>query len=293
MTSAPAALCQLLVGTCGYSYNDWSEAGFYPRGTKPAQMLPLYARQFPITELNHTWYQMPRAEAMERQRCRAPSGFQFCAKLTRNLTHDVDPAQWRQHAAAYREGLAPLLQANQLGAVLVQLPNRFDHSPSYRRHLAALLDELKGLPLAVEFRNASWATDRVFAELQRRQVTLVAVDEPPLQGLFPALDVVTHPELAYVRFHGRNARGWYSGSKDCQFDYDYTDDELRRWVEGKLASIVRQARRTVIFFNNHVAAQAPRNALTLTRLLRQQGYSVASGMPGPEAPATAELWRSP
>ncbi len=277
VASAPATFCQVMVGTCGYSYTEWSDSGFYPRGTKPARMLPLYCERFPITELNHTWYQMPRAEPMERQRRRAPEGFSFAVKATRSLTHDVDPGAWRQQAASFRDGVTPLQQANQLASVLVQLPHSFDHTPSCRRHLAALLDELVGLPLAVEFRNAAWATDRVFAELQRRKVTLVAVDEPPLRGLFPALDVVTDPELAYVRFHGRNSRGWYSGSKEQQFDYDYTDDELRRWVEGKLESMVRQTRRTIIFFNNHVAAQAPRNALTLMGMLRQRGYSVAPG----------------
>ena len=275
--TAPATFCQVMVGTCGYSYTEWAEGGFYPRGTKPVRMLPLYAECFPVTELNHTWYQMPRAEAMERQRHRAPGGFSFAVKATRTLTHEVDPQGWKTQAASFRDGVAPLLQAGQLAAVLVQLPHSFDRSPSCRRHLAALLDELVGLPLAVEFRNASWATDRVFAELQRRKVSLVAVDEPPLRGLFPALDVVTHPELAYVRFHGRNGRGWYSGSKEQQFDYDYSEEELRRWVEGKLESMVRQTRRTIIFFNNHVAAQAPRNALTLIGLLRQRGYSVTPG----------------
>jgi uncharacterized protein YecE (DUF72 family) len=34
-----------------------------------------------------------------------------------------------------------------------------------------LLGELDGLPLAVEFRNASWVNDKVFAELQRRPST--------------------------------------------------------------------------------------------------------------------------
>ena len=275
---APAGFCQVQVGTSGYSYTEWADCGFYPRGTKPARMLPLYAEQFPITELNHTWYQMPRAEAMERQRQRAPAQFCFAVKLTRSLTHDVDPETWQTHAAQFRDGVAPLHQTNQLAAVLVQLPHSFGHSPGARRHLAALLDTLQGLPLAVEFRNAAWATDRVFAELQRRRVTLVAVDEPPLRGLFPPLDVVTNPELAYVRFHGRNHRGWYSGSKQQQFDYDYSSRELRDWVEGKLESMVRQTRRTIIFFNNHVAAQAPRNAQTLSQLLRQQGYSVAPGL---------------
>lgn len=266
--------CRLWVGTCGYSYTEWAEAGFYPRGTKPAHMLPLYAKHFSITELNHTWYQMPKPEAIERQRQRARPEFLFAAKLTRSLTHDVDPDRWPEHAASFRSGIAPLIQTGQLVAVLVQLPNSFGRSPENRRHLALLLDQLEGLPLAVEFRNAAWATDRVFAELERRRVTLVAVDEPPLLSLFPSLDVVTNPELIYVRFHGRNTRGWYSGSKELQFDYDYRDDELREWVETKLEPMARQASRGVIFFNNHVAGQAPRNARTLARLLRQQRFTV-------------------
>jgi len=34
----------------------------------------------------------------------------------------VDPLRWVEHAAAYRDGIAPLVQAGQLAAVLVQLP---------------------------------------------------------------------------------------------------------------------------------------------------------------------------
>lgn len=51
--------CRLLVGTSGFSYTEWVDAGFYPPGTKTGGMLPLYARCFAITELNYTWYQMP------------------------------------------------------------------------------------------------------------------------------------------------------------------------------------------------------------------------------------------
>jgi uncharacterized protein YecE (DUF72 family) len=259
--------CRLWIGTSGYSYTEWVNAGFYPAGTRSGQMLPLYARTFPITELNFTWYQMPKAAAIERMRQQAPPGFRFAAKLTRTLTHEVDPNQWRGQASQYRDGMAPLVQARQLTAVLLQFPPSFSRAPQHRRYLADLLDELAGLPLAVEFRHASWATDRVFTELERRRATLVAVDEPALPGLFPRLDVVTNPELFYIRFHGRNARGWRSGNMQMQFDYDYSDEELQEWADKIIAPMARQAGSGTIFFNNHVRAQAPQNARRLISIL--------------------------
>ncbi len=259
--------CPILVGTSGYSYAEWTDAGFYPPGTKAGEMLPLYIRQFGITELNFTWYQMPKSQAIERMVRLAPPAFRFTAKLTRTLTHEVDSAQWRGHATRYREGIAPLMQSGQLQAVLLQFPPGFVRNPTGRRYLAELLDALDGLPLAVEFRHASWAADRVFAELERRRATLVAVDAPMLPDLFPRLDVVTNPDLFYVRFHGRNGRGWRSGNMQKQFDYDYSDDELREWTAGPIPGMAARAALGVIFFNNHVRGQAPRNAVQLIRLL--------------------------
>lgn len=277
-------LCQLRVGTSGYAYTEWVEAGFYPPDTSSAAMLPQYARQFPVAELNYTWYQMPRAQAVDSQRCNVPAGFCFTAKLTRTLTHEVDSGQWSGEAARYRDGMAPLRQSGQLVAVLIQLPPFFDRTAAHRRYLAALLDALADLPLAVEFRHRSWAADRVFVELERRRVTLVTVDAPDLPGLFPALDVVTNPDLFYVRFHGRNARGWRSGKMRLQFDYDYTDDELGRWVEEKILPMAGRARSGVLFFNNHVRAQAPQNARQLLALLQGHGLSVVGA---PEPPPVA------
>ncbi len=263
--------CRLWVGTSGYSYAEWADAGFYPPGTKSGNMLSFYARNFPITELNFTWYQMPKASALERMHRQAPANFRFAAKLTRTLTHEIDPGQWRGQAAQYRDGITPLIQARKLTAVLLQFPPSFVRAPQNRRYLAALLDELDGLPLAVEFRHASWATERVFAELERRRITLVAVDEPDLPGLFPRLDIVTNPGLFYIRFHGRNAKGWRSGNMQKQFDYDYGDDELRQWADSRIAKMARNASSGVIFFNNHVRAQAPRNAVRLINLLIERG----------------------
>jgi uncharacterized protein YecE (DUF72 family) len=268
--------CDLFVGTSGFSYTEWVDARFYPSGTKSGSMLPLYARQFPITELNYTWYQMPRAEAIERQRRQVPQEFLFAAKLTRTLTHEIDTQNWPDQAINYREGMTPMIQAGQLIAVLIQLPPGFHRTPPNRKYLADLLDRLDGLPLAIEFRHGSWANDHVFVELERRRVTLVSVDEPDLPGLFPALDIVTHPDLFYVRFHGRNVKGWRSGNMQRQFDYNYSDHELHEWIENKIEPMSQRARRGIIFFNNHVRAQAPENARRMVALLKEHGVSCVS-----------------
>jgi len=267
--SPPA--CRLRAGTSGYSYAEWTDAGVYPAATPPGRMLPFYARFFSIVELNYTWYQMPKPQALERLASQVPPDFRFTAKLTRSLTHEVEPAQWRGEVSRYRDGISVLMQSGQLMAVLAQFPPGFDRVLKNRNFLAELLDELDGIPLAVEFRHRSWAHDRVFDELARRKITLVTVDTPPLPGLFPGLDIVTNPELFYIRLHGRNARGWRSGNMQNQFDYHYTDDQLFELADGPVTTMARQAKRGVMFFNNHVRGQAAENAQTFVGKLVECG----------------------
>jgi uncharacterized protein YecE (DUF72 family) len=60
-----------------------------------------------------------------------------------------------------------------------------------------------------------------------------------------------------------------------QFDYDYSDDELREWTDGPITNMAQRANSGIIFFNNHVRAQAPRNAVQLINLLIERGLSVS------------------
>jgi uncharacterized protein YecE (DUF72 family) len=94
---------------------------------------------------------MPKADAMERMLSRVPAGFVFTAKLTRTMTHEIDPKNWQAQVRLYRQGIAPLVQADRLRAVLVQLGPAFERTRENRLHLARLLDELQTLPAAVEF----------------------------------------------------------------------------------------------------------------------------------------------
>ncbi|MCK6473829.1 MAG: DUF72 domain-containing protein [Planctomycetes bacterium] len=263
----------LHVGTSGYVYADWVEAGFYPAGAASSKMLGLYAQCFGVTELNYTWYRMPKASMIERQMAQAPDGFRFAAKLTRTMTHEI-PANWRREAALYRLGLAPLVQARRLIAVLLQFPPHFARSVRNRQYLAALLDALEGLPLAVEFRDESWDNARVFEALARHNVALVAVDAPPLPGLFPARAVATRSDWFYARLHGRNVTGWRSGQLNQKFHYDYRDDELAAWLDGIIVPLAERAAQGYVFFNNHYGALAPKNALRFAELARARGLEV-------------------
>jgi uncharacterized protein YecE (DUF72 family) len=261
--------CRLLLGTSGYSYTEWIDAGFYPRNTRTSEMLPLYAHTFSVVELNYTWYQMARSDAMERMAARVPANFKFTTKLTRTLTHERDD-RWRDQLHLFTQGITPL--APQLQAILVQLPPDFTRSVANRKYLADLLDGLEHYPVAVEFRHRSWAVDPVFAELERRRVSLVCVDEPSIGESFPALDVVTNPDLIYVRFHGRNITGWRSTNMQKKFDYNYSREELLQWHEKYLNPLCAKADTGLVFFNNHVRGQAPANARKLNAILQQSEH---------------------
>lgn len=52
-----------------------------------------------------------------------------------------------------------------------------------------------------------------------------------------------------------------------KFDYDYGEAELQQWCERYLASMAQRSDQGIIFFNNHVRSQAPRNARLLFSLI--------------------------
>ncbi len=255
------------VGTSGFDYLDWL-GNFYPRSLPRRDFLAWYARFFSTVELNFTYYRMPDAEGLETLRARVPAGFDFSVKAHESLTHRVDPATWKDSAAAFCDALAPLARHGQLAAVLLQFPYAFHYDPDRRRYLKDLLDRLRDFPRVVEFRNVQWMTPRVFDGLARAGVGLCAVDAPDLPGLPPALDRATSP-LGYVRFHGRNEATWWGGDGAARYDYRYGPDELAAWLP-RLETLRHATKKLRVHFNNHRRGQAPDNARDLIRLIATQ-----------------------
>ena len=83
------------------------------------------------------------------------------------------------------------------------------------------------------------------------------------------MDVVTAP-LAYIRFHGRNGETWWGSDAASRYDYLYSDVELEAWG-GRVKAMAERAERILVYFNNHMRGQAPRNAKTFSDILRRDG----------------------
>ena len=54
-----------------------------------------------------------------------------------------------------------------------------------------------------------------------------------------------------------------------KFDYDYSTTELREWATTRLQNLASRGGQGIIFFNNHVRAQAPGNARELIKILSE------------------------
>ena len=63
----------------------------YPDGTKPGQMLDLYARRFPTVEIDATYYRVPGIATFESMARGTPDGFRFSAKVPGTATHLPEP----------------------------------------------------------------------------------------------------------------------------------------------------------------------------------------------------------
>ncbi|MDX9915191.1 MAG: DUF72 domain-containing protein [Sphaerochaeta sp.] len=252
----------VLIGTSGYSYTEWV-GPFYPQGTRGEEYLPFYAHHFPTVELNFSYYRMPEATQLAVMHQSAPT-VRFSIKAHQSMTHRVDPHRWREQSALFYRALEPFLQAAVLDAVLLQFPYSFHYEVEERRYLDALVQNLSGLPLAVEFRNSRWYNNRTLDALRTRGISFVSLDLPAVEGNPPMMDVPT-ANLAYLRLHGRNRDTWWGSDAASRYDYLYSEGELTLIAE-RLTALASQVEKTVVYFNNHKSGQAVANARRLSEL---------------------------
>ncbi len=257
----------LLIGTSGYDYPEWKDV-FYPKELRRSSFLDFYARNFCTVELNYTYYKMPSEKGMRNLLTKTDKPLVFSIKAHKSVTHEIT-ARWKEDAEQLKNSLYPLLEKECLTSLLCQFPQSFHYTQDNRQYLDSLLKALHPLPIVVEFRHKDWMIERVYEGLHKRKIGICIVDMPELYHL-PGFHPVVTGEKAYMRFHGRNAQSWYTGSGQngsSRYNYLYSMKELENAVP-VIQYLKTKARLVQIFFNNHPGGAAAVNAKKLKELMQ-------------------------
>ena len=295
----------VLTGSCSWTDRTLTnEADFYPRKTMSAEeRLKFYAQNFPLTEIDSTYYAPPAERQAALWAARTPDGFRFDVKAYSLLTgHPTRPKSlwsdlreqlpadalekrnlyphhfpqelldeaWRRFA----EALRPLKEAGRLGAILFQYPTWFTPKKENRQEIEVLKERLPDYLIAVEFRSPLWtkeerSRERTLRMLEQNKLVFVSLDAPSASEL-PRLIAVTNPELFMMRFHGRSDETWHDTSRSAaeRFRYLYSEQELEELAR-PIAEHVEEAKETHLLMNNCYRDYAVRNAADLRDILRR------------------------
>jgi uncharacterized protein YecE (DUF72 family) len=239
--------------------------------------LAYLVRYFDTIEINSTFYRpaRPSTAGSWAQRCRDNPNFRFTVKLYKAFTHDRSGSPGDEKAV--KDGLAPLMAAERLGALLLQFPWSFKNEPESRQHLKQLLDRFREFPRVVEVRHGSWDQPGFYEYLGEQSVGICNIDQPTIGSSLGPSERSTAP-VGYVRLHGRNYQDWFrqDAGRDARYDYLYTDEELNPWLE-KIEQVSESSEETYVITNNHFRGKAAVNALQIkSRLCSQKVNAPAS-----------------
>jgi uncharacterized protein YecE (DUF72 family) len=285
---------EILVGTASWTDKTLVSSGWYPESVNTAEKrLNYYAQQFPLVEVDSTYYAPPAEQTTRAWVERTPANFRFNVKafslltghptkisaLYQDLRPDTDktniyrdalgPHAYEDVWTRFLSALVPLAEAGKLGAILFQFPPWFTIKRANKDYLVEVRDRCSPLRAAVEFRNATWFDGDNRSEttefLRHHDLPYVVVDMP--QGHKSSVPAVVEAtsNLAVVRLHGHSDK-WDSHDVHQRFGYEYSEHELSDWTP-RLRKLADQTGQTHVLMNNCYSDYAQRNARTLVDLL--------------------------
>ncbi len=234
------------VGTSGWHYDHW-EGPFYPDGTSGNKQLDYYARQFNTVEINNTFYKLPEEKALKDWYEDTPNDFLFSIKASRYITHLKNLMDVEEPLDKFLKRIRGLKE--KLGAILFQLPPRWNINLERFENFSNLIPE--GLQIAVEFRNSTWHTEKIYKILKEKNIAFciweLAGEQSP---------VMVTANFCYIRLHGPD--GAYKG--------DYSDEILRGWAE-KIEDWKVHGKEIYLYFDNDQMGFAPKNAKQIIKII--------------------------
>ena len=168
---------KVYVGCAKWGRKEWL-GKIYPEGTKEKDFLENYVQHFNSIELNATHYRLFKREVISSWKEKAPSGFKFCPKFHRQITH----LKWLKGVEEFSEFYFRAMSTfeDRLGMCLLQLPEKF--TPKATERLFAYLDIIpREIPVALELRHPGWfeespESDALFEKIEELGMTVVITD---------------------------------------------------------------------------------------------------------------------
>jgi len=230
----------LYAGTSGYSYKEW-KGHFYPEKIAPDQMLPFYSTKLPAVEINNTFYRLPKRELLEGWSEQVPPDFRFAIKASQKITH-MKRLKNVSEETGYLMDVVGVLE-KKLGVVFFQLPPNFKKDVE---RLGAFLEALpESIPVAWEFRHATWFDDEVYELLRKHNAALCLADaDDELE-----VPLVSTATWGYMRLRRP----------------DYSPDELQQWFKWVRDQKWKDA---FVFFKHEDAGAGPKMAMKFLELER-------------------------
>lgn len=267
---------KILVGPAGWSYDDWNGIVYPAHRRKSFHEATYLAEFFDTIEINTSFYQplRPSFAAQWLDRVAANPRFLFTAKLWQKFTHEGGTSA--EDVNAVRAGFDPLHNAGRLGAVLLQFPFSFHHTPENLARLQQILESFREYPLVVEVRHSSWTRKDFHEFLHQRGVGFCNIDQPVIGRSVTPSDLATSP-VGYIRLHGRRYDTWFTDDPatppEERYNYLYSESELEPWAE-RVRHVAENTRATFVVTNNHFRGKAIVNALQLIHLLTSNKVKV-------------------
>ena len=297
----------ILVGTASWTDKTLIASGWYPpEADTPEKRLRFYARQFPLVEVDATYYALPAEQTVTSWAERTPAGFTFNVKAFSLFTQhptpvkalptdlreavtsavasegasdgatkervylkDVDPAVTDQAWDRFLAALEPLRQAGKLGVILLQFPPWFPIGRSRKDYIVACAERVAPRRVCVEFRNKTWMTP----ENQEETLGFLASHQIPYvcvdmpQGYPSSIPpVLAVTSDLAVVRMHGHSDKWDSKDIYERFGYRYSDGELAEWAP-KIRDLADRADTTHVLFNNCYRDWAHVNAQQLTARL--------------------------
>ena len=239
----------IYIGTSGWSYKHWKNI-FYPEGLKETDWLAFYAQHFMITEINTSFYHLPKVATTEGWEKKSPKGFMFCPKMSRYLTHMKKLNDPEESMEKFFNAFEPL--KDKIGPVLIQLPASVAFHGEKAVGLYAICKQIyPQYRFAMEVRHQSWLCAESIGLMKEYNIAFVISQSGT--G-FPYAELVTAQHI-YVRFHG----------PDALYASDYSEAQLQEFTH-LFKGWKKDGHSIWAFFNNDINGFAFKNAARLKEL---------------------------